>query len=74
MSPTRIVGLLLAVIGCVLLLTGGISWTHQKKVLDTGPVEISTEKHERVPLSPLVAGAVLVGGIVLLILPSRRRI
>ena len=74
MSPTRLIGILLVVIGVVMLLSGGISWTRQKKVLDTGPVQITTEKHERVPFSPLVGGLALAGGIVLLVVPSRRRV
>ena len=73
MQARRIVGIVLIVIGIVAFATGGFTFTRQKTVLDTGPLEIKTEKHERIPLPPVVGGICLVGGIVLVALPSRRR-
>ena len=74
MQARRIIGILLIVIGIVALATGGFSFTRKKTVVDAGPLEIKTEKHERIPLPPVVGGICLVGGIVLVALPSRRRV
>jgi hypothetical protein len=73
MSVRYVVGSLLVVIGLVSLLWGGFRWTQQKTVVDIGPLEAKTEEHKVLPIPPIVGGLVLVGGIVLLVLPIRRR-
>ena len=74
MSAKRIVGVVLVVIGIVALVWGGIFWTDRDTVVDAGPLEVTTEETEGLPLSPLVGVLSLVGGIVLLALPERRRV
>lgn len=73
MSAVRIAGLVLIVIGLIGLLWGGISWTDEKTVVDLGPIEARAEERETIPISPIVGGIALVAGIVLLVVPSRRR-
>ena len=68
----RILGMILVVVGVVVLLYGGISWTHREKVVDLGSVEITREKHERVPMSPIAGGIALAAGAVLLFADRRR--
>jgi hypothetical protein len=63
----RIIGVLLIIIGLVALATGGFTFTRKEKVLDVGPIEATAERHERIPLPPLLGAAALGGGIVLLI-------
>ena len=74
MSVKRIIGILLVVIGLTGLLWGGFSWTREKKVLDIGPLEAHTRERQTLPISPVIGGVLLVGGIVLLVVPDRRRI
>ena len=74
MTAARIGGLVLVVVGLIGLLWGGISWTREKTVVDLGPIEAKTETHERIPVPPIVGGVALVAGIVLLVVPSRRRV
>lgn len=69
----KIVGIVLIVIGVIALAYGGISYTKREKVLDIGPIEATTETRETIPLPPLLGGLALAGGIVLLIVGSRRR-
>ena len=73
MTMRRIVGLALIVIGLVALASGGVTWTRREKVIDAGPVQISRDKHERVSLPPVLGIVALVGGIVLVAIPSRAR-
>jgi hypothetical protein len=68
----RIVGLVLIVLGLVALATGGLTYTRKEKVLDIGPVEATAERRERIPLPPILGGAALAGGIVLLVAGGRR--
>ena len=74
MTIRRIIGVVLIVIGLTGLLWGGFSWTREKKVLDIGPLEAHTREREMLPISPVVGGVLLVSGIVLLIVPDRRRV
>jgi len=67
----RIVGILLIVLGLLGLAYGGINWTHKDKVVDLGPVEVTRNKSESVPLPPLAGGACLLAGTVLLIASAR---
>lgn len=67
MSATRIAGGILIVIGLIGLLWGGISWTHEKTIVDIGPIEAKAQERETIPLPPIVGGIALVAGIVLLV-------
>jgi hypothetical protein len=73
MKPIAWIGILLLVLGVLALAYQGINYTRQEKVLDIGPIHATAEKHERIPLPPVVGGLALVGGIVLLIVGSRRK-
>jgi hypothetical protein len=74
MTAARIGGIVLIVIGLVGLLWGGFSWTEEKTVVDIGPIEAKTKEHKTIPVSPIIGGVALVAGIVLLVVPSRRRV
>jgi hypothetical protein len=69
----KIVGILLIVLGVIGLAYGGITWTHREKVIDLGPVEVTSEKHESVPLPPVAGGVCLVVGAALLIASAGQR-
>jgi hypothetical protein len=73
MTARYVIGSLLVVIGLVSLLWGGFRWTQQKTVVDIGPIEAKTTEHKALPIPPVVGALVLVGGIVLLIVPMKRR-
>ena len=68
MKPLTIVGLLLIVLGIIGFATGGLSFTHEKKVVDLGSVQISRKTQDTVPLSPIFSTVSLVAGVGLLIL------
>lgn len=74
MSARRIIGLVLVVIGIVALVWGGVFWTDRETVLDAGPLEVTTEEREGVAFPPVLGIIALVGGIVLLAIPDRRRV
>ena len=73
MSVKRIAGIILVVIGMVSLLWGGVFWTQRETVLDAGPIEVTTEEREGFALPQAVGVLSLIGGIVLLVVPDRRR-
>jgi uncharacterized membrane protein YidH (DUF202 family) len=73
MAAARTVGIILVIIGIVALVWGGISWTREETIVDLGPLEATAETRETIPLPPIFGGVALVAGIVLLVVPSRRR-
>jgi hypothetical protein len=70
----KLIGVLLIVFGLVALAIGGIRYTKREKVLDIGPIQATTEKHEMIPLSPIVGIAAVAGGIALVVAGSRTRV
>jgi UDP-N-acetylmuramyl pentapeptide phosphotransferase/UDP-N-acetylglucosamine-1-phosphate transferase len=73
MTAARIAGIILIVIGLIGLIWGGISWTDTKTVVDLGPIQATAQERETIPITPIVGGIALVAGIVLLVVPGRRR-
>lgn len=61
----KLIGVLLIVFGLVALAVGGINYTKREKVLEIGPLTATTEKHGRIPLSPIVGIAAIAGGVAL---------
>ena len=74
MSARRIVGLVLIAIGMVILLWGGVFWTDRDTIVDAGPIEVQTENREGVSLPPILGALALVGGVILVLVPSRRSV
>ena len=74
MTTRRIVGLVLIVLAVVALARGGVFWTSREKVIDAGPLEVTTDKREGMVIPPVVGVLALVGGIALLVIPERRRV
>ena len=73
MSVTRVIGLVLVAVGIVALLWGGVFWTRQKTVLDAGPLEVKTQKHEGFAVPPIVSVGCLIAGIALVVVGGRQR-
>jgi hypothetical protein len=74
MSGRRIVGLVLIVLGIVALVWGGVFWTDRDTVVDAGPLEVQTEETDGFALPPVLGVVSLIGGIILLVVPDRRRV
>jgi uncharacterized membrane protein len=71
MKPATILGIALIILGIVAFAYQGITYTTQEKVIDLGPVQATVEKTKTIPLTPLLGGLALVGGIVLLVAGPR---
>ena len=63
----NLIAVALIVLGLGGLLYGGFTYTHEKKVVDLGPVEVTKQEHERLPISPIVGGLILISGVWLLV-------
>jgi len=72
MKTATILGIALIMLGIVAFTYQGITYTTREKVIDLGPLQATVDKKETIPLTPLVGGLALVGGIILLIGGARR--
>jgi hypothetical protein len=73
MKPATIIGGILIVIGIIGFAIGGFSFTHEKKDVDLGPLQVSHEQKSTVPIPPILSGIALVGGIALVVAGARSR-
>jgi uncharacterized membrane protein len=69
----KMIGILLIVLGVAALAYQGFTYTTRETVIDIGPIKATADRQKTVPLPPLVGIAVLAGGIVLLVVGSRKR-
>ena len=72
MKPAGIIGIILIVIGIVGFVFGGIHWTTEKKDAQLGPLEVKHSERQGVAFPPVLSGLCVVGGIVLVIVGSRK--
>jgi uncharacterized membrane protein len=72
MKPAGIVGIILIAIGIIALAYGGFTYTKREKVIDAGPLQVSADKEHTVSFPPILGGICLVGGIVLVVVGSRK--
>ena len=67
----RIIGVLLIVVGLVGLIYGGVTWTQREKVVDLGPLEVTSDRQKSLPVPPIVGGVCLVAGVLLVLKGGR---
>jgi uncharacterized membrane protein YidH (DUF202 family) len=72
MKMNAVVGVLLIVFGVFALAYGGFTYTKREKVIDLGPIQATAERDKTVPLPPVLGGAALVAGVVLLVLSNKK--
>jgi len=68
----KTLGVILIVVGIVMLIVTGFSYTTEETVIDAGPIEVNAEKQESINWPPYAGGAALVAGIVMVV-ASRKR-
>jgi len=61
----RTIGIILIIIGAVMLIWTGFSYTKKEKVIDAGPLEVTADKQESVNWPPYLGGILLIGGIII---------
>jgi hypothetical protein len=73
MKAATIIGILLIVLGIIGFATGGISFTHEKKDVDLGPVQVSHKTQDTLPLSPILSTVSLIAGLGLVVVGARSK-
>jgi hypothetical protein len=73
MKAATIIGILLIALGIIGYATGGISFTHEKKDVDLGPVQVSHKTQDTLPLSPILSTVSLIAGLGLVVVGVRAK-
>jgi uncharacterized membrane protein YidH (DUF202 family) len=73
MKAMTVIGIILIILGIIGFATGGLSFTHQKKDVDMGPVQISHKTKDTLPISPVLSTIVLVAGVALVVVGAKSR-
>jgi hypothetical protein len=73
MKPATVIGGILILLGIVGFAIGGFSFTHEKKDVDLGPVQVSHEQKKTVPIPPILSTIALIGGIGLVVVGVRSK-
>lgn len=73
MKAATIVGILLIVVAILGFAVGGISFTHEKKDVDVGPVQLSHKETNTMPISPILSTIALIAGVGLVVVGVRNK-
>ena len=71
-NQLTLVGIGLIVLAVVAFGYQGISYTSREKIIDIGPLQASVDTKKTIPLSPLLGGLALVGGIALVFVGAKK--
>jgi hypothetical protein len=71
MKAATIVGILLIALGVIGFAVGGITFTHEKKDVNLGPLQVSHKEHDTLPISPILSTISLVAGVGLVVVGVR---
>jgi hypothetical protein len=71
-NPLTLFGIALIVLGVVAFAYQGISYTSREKIIDIGPLQASVDTKKTIPLSPVLGGLALVGGIMLVVVGAKK--
>lgn len=72
LKTNALLGIIFIIIGISALAYQGITYTTREKVIDFGPIQVSADKTRTVPITPIVGGIALIGGIVLLVMENKK--
>jgi hypothetical protein len=65
LKAVTLIGIVLIVLGIAGFAFGGLSFTHQKKDVDLGPLQVSHKEKDTMPIPPVLSTISLVAGIAL---------
>lgn len=66
------IGVILMVLGALALSWQKISYTQRETVVDVGPVKVTADNKKDIPVSPILGGIALAGGVGLIVMGVRK--
>ena len=68
----KMLGIVFIVLGAVMLVWTGFTYTKKEKIIDAGPIQVSADKEKSVNWPPYAGGILLIGGIALVALDKKK--
>ena len=72
MKVMLLVGVVLVILGVICLVYEGFTVTHEKKIVDIGPIQASKKEQETIPIPPILSWVGIGAGAVLIFAGFRR--
>jgi len=72
MKISTVLAIILIAIGITAFTYQGFNYTTREKVVDLGPLQVTSEKTKTIPLPPIVGAVALVGGIIVLVVAAKK--
>jgi hypothetical protein len=69
----RNLGIILIIVGAIMLIWSGFTYTKKEKLIDAGPIQVSVDKKHDVSWPPYLGTILLVGGLVIIITGNKKR-
>jgi len=69
----KTIALVMIILGVVMLIWTGFTYTKKEKVIDAGPIQISADREKSINWPPYIGGIVLIAGVVILITSKRSK-
>ena len=63
----KLIGIILIVVGAVMLIWTGFTYTKKEKIIDAGPIQVSADREKTVNWPPYLGGLLVIGGIVIVV-------
>lgn len=60
----KLIGIILIVVGAVMLIWTGFTYTKKEKIIDAGPIQVSADREKTVNWPPYLGSLLVIGGIV----------
>jgi hypothetical protein len=73
MKGLSLAGLVLIILGVLGFAYQGFTYTKQEKVVDVGPIHATKDTKETIPVSPILSGVALIGGVLLMVAGARSK-
>lgn len=72
MKTSTVFAIILIAVGVMALAYQGFTYTTREKVVDLGPVHVTTERTKTIPLPPIVGVIAAISGLALLVVSRKK--
>jgi len=69
----KLAGIIFLVLGVLALVYQGIRYTTQEKLIDIGPLKVTSKEKKTIPLPPIVGGVAVVAGIAMILADRKKK-